>query len=126
MQICLSACLSVCLSARLIFANTFQWPIHKLVTDDIRTSYWTLYGPFILKHTIPPGKFSDIIHPRHRTMVPYRKRTIDRKHAGVFVETPLDDAFHNISKQFVHKKSGAVSCTKHSSDCRYMLYDSLP
>ena len=34
------------------------------------------YGPQRLKHTIPSGKFSNIVHPRHRTMVPYRKRTI--------------------------------------------------
>ena len=33
-------------------------------------------GPYILKHTISPGIFSHIIHPRHCTMVPYHKRTI--------------------------------------------------
>ena len=33
-------------------------------------------GRYILKHSIPPGKFSHIIHPRHRAIVPYRKRTI--------------------------------------------------
>ena len=34
------------------------------------------YGPYILKYTVPPSKFSHIIHPRHRAMAPYRKRTI--------------------------------------------------
>ena len=34
------------------------------------------YGPYILEHTIPSGKCSHIIRPRHRTMVPYRERTI--------------------------------------------------
>ena len=33
------------------------------------------YRPYILKHTIPPGRFSYILHPRHRTIVPYRQHT---------------------------------------------------
>ena len=42
-SVCLSVCpFAVCLSARLIFSNTFQWPIYKLVTDYIRTTYSTL------------------------------------------------------------------------------------
>ena len=41
-------------------------------------------GPYILKHTISPGIFSHIIHPRHRTMVPYHKRTIPYTRYCVF------------------------------------------
>ena len=33
----------------------------RFTDDDIRTTYW----PYILKHTIPPGKFSRIIYIHH-------------------------------------------------------------
>ena len=50
--------------------------IYKVVTGDIRTTYSTLTDHKILKHTRPPCKFTHVIYPRHRTIVPYRQRTI--------------------------------------------------
>ena len=66
--------ISDCLSAWLLFSDTFQWSTYMLH----RYSYdvFNPYEPYILKHTIPPGKLEHIIHPPYRTITPYDQQTI--------------------------------------------------
>ena len=69
-------CLSVCRSTRLIFSNTFQWPIYKLVTHDSRTTYSTVTD--LIYRNIPYHQANlaikyihDIVPWYHAANVPY-------------------------------------------------------